>query len=166
VAFAVFWVFYLAFFGPKRRAILENAGMSRPAKYDWTLFDLSDQPVSFTRFQGRPVFLNIWATWCGPCAREMPSIARLAQDPRLQGKGIEFVCVATDDSSAVVRRFLEGRSWPMTFLRADRLPAVFLTEGIPATFIIDPKGRVVAAEVGSADWDAPNVVNLLETIAE
>jgi thiol-disulfide isomerase/thioredoxin len=165
LGFTVFWVLYLWLLGPRRPALLENSGISRPAAYEWSPVDLNDQPVRFTRFQGKPVFLNIWATWCGPCVQEMPSIARLAQDPRLQGKGIEFVCVSIDDSTDAVRRFLEGRSWSMTFLRAEDLPPVFRTEGIPATFLIAPDGHIAAAEVGSAQWDAPEVVHFLEKLA-
>ncbi len=71
--------------------------MSKPADYDWSLMDLDGQPVSFAKFKGKTVFLNIWATWCGPCVGEMPSIAKLARNPRLQDKNIEFVCVSTDD---------------------------------------------------------------------
>jgi thiol-disulfide isomerase/thioredoxin len=162
---AVLWVLYLAFLGPRRPALLENSGMSQPAAYEWSLSDLNDRPVRFSRFKGKPIFLNIWATWCGPCVREMPSIARLAQDPRLQGKGLEFVCASVDDSSDAVRRFLQGRSWSMTFLRAEQLPAVFHTEGIPATFLIAPDGRIAAAVVGAAQWDAPEVVGFLEKLA-
>jgi thiol-disulfide isomerase/thioredoxin len=165
LGFAVFWVLYLAFLGPRRPALLENPGISQPATYEWSLSDLNDRPVPFSRFKGKPVFLNIWATWCGPCVREMPSIARLAQEPRLQGKGIEFVCVSVDDSSDTVRRFLEGRSWSMAFLRADRLPSVFRTEGIPATFLIAPDGRIAAAVEGAAEWDVPEVVGFLEKLA-
>ena len=98
-AFAVFWVAYLAFFIPRRRADLEHSGTDQPADYSWAIMDLNDRPVSFSAFQGRPVFLNIWATWCGPCVAELPSIARLAQ-PKLAGKKVAFVCVSTDDSAA------------------------------------------------------------------
>lgn len=166
VIFVAFWVLYLAFFGPRpRKPSLEDAGTSRPASYDWTVLDLKDRPAGFAQFKGKPVFLNIWATWCGPCVKEMPSIARLADEPRLKGKGIEFVCVSIDDSSETVRQFLEGRSWHMSFFRGEKLPAVFLTDGIPATFIIAPDGRVAASEVGSAQWDTPEVIELLERLA-
>jgi thiol-disulfide isomerase/thioredoxin len=166
VAFCVFWALYLMLFGPGPRAPkLEASGKGEPASYDWTLLDLEDKPVSFARFQGQPVFLNIWATWCGPCVREMPSIARLADDPRLKGKGIAFVCVSTDEASAVVRRFLEGRSWHMSFFRAEAVPAAFYSDGIPATFIIAPDGRIAASEVGAAQWDTPEIVALLEKLA-
>jgi hypothetical protein len=53
----------------------------------------------------------------------------------------------------------------MTFLRAEKLPSVFLTDGIPATFIIAPDGRIAATEVGAADWDAPEVVEFLAKLA-
>jgi thiol-disulfide isomerase/thioredoxin len=166
LAFLVFWILYLALLGPRRSVqSLEDSGTRRPAEFDWTVLDLNDEPVRFSRFKGKTIFLNIWATWCGPCVQEMPSIARLAEDPRLQGKGIEIVCVSTDDSSDTVRRFLKDRSWGMTFLRAEKLPAVFSTEGIPATFIIAPDGRIASSQVGSDRWDTPQVVAFLEKIA-
>src|SRR5689334_5834798 len=59
LGFSVFWVLYLALLGPRRPALLENSGMSRPAEYAWSLLDLDDQPVRFSRFRGKPVFLNI-----------------------------------------------------------------------------------------------------------
>jgi thiol-disulfide isomerase/thioredoxin len=166
IGFAVFWVLYLAFFGPRRPAPLENSGMSQPAEYDWSALDLDDRPVHFSKFKGKPLFLNIWATWCGPCVQEMPSIARLAENPRLQGKGIQFVCISTDESSAAVRRFIAGKNWSMTLLRADKLPNVYYTEGIPATFLIAADGRIAASEVGSADWSEEHVVEFLEKLVK
>ncbi len=95
----------------------------------------------------------------------MPSIARLADEPRLKGKGIAFVCVSVDDSTESVRQFVQGQPWHMSFFRADRVPPVFTTEGIPATFIIAPDGRIAASEIGAADWDTPEVIALLEKLA-
>ncbi len=166
VIFSLLWVAYLALFGPGLpRPSLEGSGTGEAATYDWPLRDLKDQPATLASFKGNPVFLNIWATWCGPCVREMPSIAHLAQNPRLKEKGVAFVCVSVDDDTETVRRFLEGRSWGMSFFRADGLPPVFMTSGIPATFIIGPDGRVAAQQVGSADWDNPETIALLEKLA-
>jgi thiol-disulfide isomerase/thioredoxin len=165
IGFALFWIVYLTFFGPRRRALLENSALREPAVYDWPLLDLNDQPVSFSQFKNKPVFLNIWATWCGPCVGEMPSIAELARDPQLAGTNIQFVCVSTDDASATVRRFLQGKNWSMTFLRAEKFPPVFSTDGIPATFIIAPDGRIVASEVGAGDWHEQRVVDYLKKLA-
>ena len=165
LVFIGFWIMYLGFFAPGKRRPLENAEVNLPAEYNWTLEDLKEQPVRFARFKGKTVFLNIWATWCGPCVGEMPSIARLAANPQLKGKNIEFVCVSTDDAADTVVRFLRDKNWPMTVLRAQDLPPVYQTEGIPATFVISPAGRIVAAEVGAADWDRPETVSFLEKTA-
>jgi thiol-disulfide isomerase/thioredoxin len=145
---------------PPRLAI---SAEPRKADFQWAVHDLNDVPVPFSRFQGKAIFLNIWATWCPPCVAELPSISRLAADPRL--KEVAFVCVAIDDAPAAVRDFVHGKGWPMTILHATSLPDVFITEGIPATFLIDPDGRIVAAEVGGADWNDPPVIAFLEKLA-
>jgi thiol-disulfide isomerase/thioredoxin len=167
LGFLAFWFIFLTFFGPKRPTGLENSGMSEPAAYDWTVLDLDDQPVSFSRFKGKPIFLNFWATWCGPCIREMPSIDSLARDPRLAGKSIEFLCISTDDDSEKVRRFLKDKNFGMTFLRVKdgKIPPVYYSEGIPTTFLITPEGRIAASKVGSDDWHAPGVVEFVEKLA-
>ena len=167
LGFLVFWFTYLTFFGPKRPARLENSGSSQPAEYDWTVLDLDDQPVAFSKFKGKTVFLNFWATWCSPCVGEMPSIDALAKDPRLKGKSIEFLCVSTDEDAQSVRSFLKGKDMGMTFLRVQngKVPPVFHSEGIPTTFLISAEGRIAASEVGSADWHEPRVVEFLLKLA-
>jgi thiol-disulfide isomerase/thioredoxin len=171
LAFVSGWCLFLYVFGPTvplEPPLLEGTGMGLPADYNWTPHDLEGRPVPFARFRGKAVFLNIWATDCPPCLEELPSIARLARSPRLDR--VAFVCVSTDDDAETVRRFLSGKDWPMTFLRADagELPAVFNAEGggIPATYLIAPDGRVAASVVGSAKWDDPSVVDFLERLAK
>ena len=168
LAFFVAWFVVLQFYNPLRPS---NAPRLVPgldlgtADFSWKLHDLEGSPVELSSLKGKPIFLNIWATWCGPCVKEMPSIAKLAADPKLKGKGIAFVCVSVDDSPDSVKRFLTGKNWPMTVLHANGVPKVFETEGIPATYIIGPDGKIVASEVGSAEWDAPEVVSFLEKLA-
>ncbi len=165
IGFAIFWALYLNTFLPGPRKLLENTGVSTPANYDWSLVDLNDQAVLFSRFKDKTLFLNFWATWCGPCVREMPSIDKLARNPRLQGKNIEFVCVSTDESTETVRRYVADKNWSMTLLRTGKVPSVFYSEGIPATFVIAPDGRIAAFEVGAADWNEPHVIAFLEKLA-
>lgn len=164
--FIVFWLVYLMLGGPRRPGPIDVSAPGRPADYNWTLHGLDGAPVKFTKYAGKAVFLNIWATWCPPCVAEMPSIARLASDPSFRGKNIEFVCVATDDEIDDVRRYVREKNWPMTILHADALPGVFLTEGIPATFIITPDGRVVSETVGGQEWDGAETVKSLQAVAD
>lgn len=168
---AVIWTAYLALFGPSVDSpsslsppTLEGTGSKIPVDYAWALRDLDDKPISFAQFQGRTVVVNIWATWCGPCRAEMPSLAALAANPRLKEKGVEVVCVATDESPAVLRRFVANKPWKMTILRATGLPSAFMTDGIPATFILAPDGRIAASTVGAARWDDPRVIDFLEAL--
>lgn len=158
------WLILLQFVGSGGSPDFSVDDHRIPANYSWTLQNLDGQPVSFSEYEGKAVFLNIWATWCGPCVREMPSIARLAESPRLKGKNIEFVCVSIDDSIDAPRRFVEGKDWPMTVLHASTLPRMFLTDGIPATFILSPDGNVVSTVMGGQEWDGENVISELEKL--
>lgn len=162
--FAAFWIVYLLVSPPAGFNDLDDAGPGTPVDYNWTLQDLDGAPVKFSDFQGKALFVNVWATWCGPCVAEMPSIARLASNPDLKGK-VAFVCISTDDSVNAVRSFLRGKDWPMTILRARELPPVFLTEAIPATFLVGGDGRLAYARLGSADWDSPRIVKKLKDLA-
>jgi len=159
------WIVYVRFLGPGAPSDFSISGDKRPVDYNWTLQDLDGGSVSFSKYEGKAVFLNIWATWCPPCVAEMPSIARLADSPRLKGRNIEFVCVSIDDSIDAPRKYVADKNWPMTILHARELPGAFLTDGIPATFIIAPDGNLVSTTLGGFEWDAESVVGELEKLA-
>ena len=169
-AFVAFWGLYLAFFPPKTGPEglpvprLHGTGKTLPADYGWTLRDLDGKPVPFSDFARRPVVLNLWATWCGPCREEMPSFVRLAENPRL--KDVAFVAVTAEQASGSVKAYARDSMRGLTVLRADSVPEVFATEAIPATFVIAPDGTVVATEVGAARWDDPTAVDFLEKLAK
>ena len=168
----VAWVAILAAFGPSTGPIgldppeLEPPGRPSRTDFAWPLRDLDDRPVDFDQFRGKPVLLNLWATWCGPCLEEMPTLVRLAANPQVQAAGVAIVCVSTDESPEALRRFVVAQGWPLTILRATALPASFMTEGIPATFLIAPGGRIVAIHHGPARWADPSVVASRVKLAE
>ena len=74
-------------------------------------------------------------------------------------------CVSTDDSIDRLVQFVRDKNWPMTVLHARSAPPVFSSEAIPATYIITPEGRIIAAEVGANDWNRADVVAFLEKAA-
>ena len=161
-AFAVFWGAILFFFGGDliTSEYLEDSLPPVPtADYSWKLKVLQEKPVELSQYKGKTIFMYIWATNCGPCVKEMPSIAKLASDPRL--RDVAFLCIAGDESAEPVKAFLQGKNWPMTMLRAEDAPEVFRTEGIPATFVIGADGSIVASTVGAREWDDPKVVEML-----
>jgi thiol-disulfide isomerase/thioredoxin len=145
------------------RTSLKHSSGGGQASYAWKVRSLEGRPVDLARYKGRAIFLNLWATWCPPCREEMPSIARLAANPRL--KDVAFLCVSNEDSTAVMNYLSSHRS-PMTMLvTSEPPPPVYETDGIPATFLIAPDGRIVRREVGGMDWDTPENVRLLEGLA-
>ncbi len=162
----VLWIGYLVFFGPTRpepqSPILRDPLLGQ-ASFRWSLDDLDGNKVQLSDFRGRTIFLNIWATWCGPCLLEMPSIEALAKNPRL--KDVVFLGVSAEDVDTL-KEFFVGRETKLTILSSlDTPPAMYITQGIPATFIIAPEGRIAAAYVGAADWDEPEVVEFLADLA-
>ena len=170
VAFVAFWGLYLTFFLPKTGPEgldvprLRGTGKTLPADYGWTLQDLDGKPVPFADFAHKTVVLNLWATWCGPCREEMPSLVKLAENPRL--KDVAFVAVTSERASESVKKVAREELRGLTVVRADGVPAVFATDAIPATFVIASDGSVVASEVGAARWDDPTVVDFLAALAK
>jgi thiol-disulfide isomerase/thioredoxin len=171
LAVVIAWVIFVSFarkslkLGDLAPPSLANSPVPRPADFGWTLLDLDGKPVDFARFKGRTILLNLWATWCEPCLKEMPSIANLAASEDLKGRNIAFVCVSTDESAEALRQFMKDKDWKMTVLRAKSLPPSFETEGIPATFLIAPDGGIAATEIGAAQWDDPSVIAFLQKLS-
>lgn len=126
--------------------------------------DLEGATRRLSDLRGEVVLVNFWATWCPPCVREIPSLGRLQQ--RLQGSGFRVLAVDVGESEEIVRRFLEKR--PAAF------PVLLDSEGVavkawnvsafPSNFLIDAAGRIRYSYYGALEWDAPEVVELIETL--
>jgi thiol-disulfide isomerase/thioredoxin len=169
LAFAGIWAGYLALFNPIGKPpsgapVLETPppGQVKMADFGWKLQDLDGKPVSLGDYRGRPILLNIWATWCPPCRAEMPTLVRLAANPRL--KGVAFLGVTVENASDKVKQYAQSDMKGLTVLRGDDVPPVFASEAIPSTHVIAPDGKIAGSKVGSADWDDPSVVEFLEKL--
>ena len=165
--FVLGWVVVLYFFGGNlitSEYLEDGLPPVQMADFSWEMLDLEGKPVSFSKYKGKTIVLNIWATNCGPCVMEMPSIAKLASDPRL--RDVAFLCVAGDESAEPVKQFISGKNWPMTMLRVESAPPVFMTDAIPATFIIAPDGKIVTTVMGAEDWDNAKVLEMLMELSK
>ncbi len=123
----------------------------------------SGKHLTLADFRGRVVLLNIWATWCGPCRAEMPSLDRL--QALHKGDGLAVLAVSVDGGgSAPVRRFFQQsgiRNLPL-YLDADSATArAFGARSIPTTLLIDRDGNVVGSLVGAMQWDSPDALALI-----
>jgi thiol-disulfide isomerase/thioredoxin len=133
------------------------------ADMDWTFQTMAGERASLADYRGKVIFLNVWATWCGPCLAEMPSLERLHTS--VTGDQVAFLFVSEEDTSKI-KPFVEKKGWKLPIFRAPALPDGFQTSGIPATFIIDRSGTVVVRHVGAADWGNPATVTFLQTLAD
>ena len=119
--------------------------------------------LTLADFRGRVVLLNIWATWCGPCRSEMPSLDRLQGQHRHDGLAVLTVSVDSDGSLAVRRFFEQSGIHNLTpYLDADNATArAFGAHAIPTTLLIDRNGKVVGSMVGAMEWDSPDAIALI-----
>lgn len=118
----------------------------------------------FADFQGKPLIINVWASWCGPCRAEMGSLNRLAQ--RYGGKQFNVIGISTDDdgnaaanfirqSKISFENFLDSRVFLENMLGADT---------IPLTVLVDAHGRVLEKARGAYEWDSPETVDAIGKI--
>ena len=110
--------------------------------------------------QEKLVFLNVWATWCGPCNMEMPGIQKLYEKYKSHEK-VAFYIVSDEDAETV-NPFIERKGYQLPFYRfTGAYPAALDGNAIPRTYIIY-KGKILAQEVGASQWDRPEIAELID----
>jgi len=128
--------------------------------------DTQGKPAKLSLANGKVIVLNIWATWCGPCRHEMPSLDRLAGI--LDKQHFEVIGLSVDTDDYVVREFLIERK---VGFRNFMDPAMDVTNNIfgirafPSTFIFSPKGELLEVIEGWRDWDTEVMVNKISELA-
>ena len=120
--------------------------------------------LTLADFRGRVVLLNLWATWCGPCRSEMPSLDRLQAMHR--DDGLAVVTVSIDrEGSVAVRRFFDqsGIRSLSPYLDANgKTSSALGARSIPTTLLIDRTGNVIGSLIGAIEWDSPEALALIE----
>jgi len=130
---------------PAAEAKPATAAAAVPAAEDFTLPDESGKPVSLSSFRGRPVLLDFWATWCGPCRESMPAVQKLHE--KYGPRGLVVLGVNIEGRDEVVSKYLRDGSYNFKFLFdsgdfASKTAKLYKLRGIPRTFLIDKAGKV------------------------
>lgn len=117
---------------------------------EFKLTDLQDKPVTLTEYRGKVVFLNFWATWCGPCRAEVPDLIALQKqfEDRLQIIGLDV-----DDDESDVKQFVKemGIDYPVVMASDEVRMAYGGIPALPTSFVLDPEGRIVQKHTGYSD---------------
>jgi thiol-disulfide isomerase/thioredoxin len=127
--------------------------------------DGNGQPKTLADFSGKIVLLNIWATWCAPCRKEMPTLDRL--QAKLGGPDFEVVALSMDRAGPdKVKKFFAEIGIEHLALNIDTSGKAMFTLGalgLPMTLLIDREGKEIGRLIGPAEWDAPEMVDFIRS---
>ncbi len=129
---------------------------------DTPLNGFSGKVKKFSEFRGKPLIINVWASWCGPCREEMGSLERLSH--RFGGKQFNIIGISTDDdASAAAAAIKESKLTFANYLDHNVILENMLgANTIPLTILVDAKGRVLLKVRGSHEWDNAESLKLIE----
>lgn len=113
------------------------------------LVSLKGEPIDVSRFENKVVILNLWATWCGPCIREMPDLEKMQKE---LPDDIVLI-LASDEEPDRINRFLESNSFDLEFLRLNSSLESLGVYSLPTTFVINRNGELIETLVGARKWD-------------
>jgi thiol-disulfide isomerase/thioredoxin len=124
--------------------------------YNWQLSDLKGNTINFSEFQDKVVFINFWATWCGPCVGEMPEIQKF-YDNFKNNENVIFLIVSNEDK-AVIQNFIDNKGYTFpVYTSMSNPPRAFDSNSIPTSFLISKSGKIVMRQVGVANWGGEKI---------
>jgi cytochrome c biogenesis protein CcmG, thiol:disulfide interchange protein DsbE len=132
-----------------------NAGDTAP---DFTITTDSGKTITRDSFGGKLLLLNFWASWCGPCVEEAPSLEAFAR--QFQSDGVVVLGVSIDRNEKLYRRFIQrfDVSFPTARDPEANISASYGTFQIPETYLIDRNGKVLEKVISNQNWMDPDFV--------
>jgi len=132
---------------------------------DFSLQDIDGDTFELKSARGHWVFLHFWASWCGPCKKEMPIVQHLADT--MQDK-LQIVMINTAEDEDTIFTFLASINVELNSLldRDGQVTEVWKPRGLPTTFLINPKGEIKYQAIGGRDWDKPEYAGFIRQLID
>jgi len=121
-----------------------------------SFINLSKQEVDLNLFSNKKIILNYWATWCGPCIKEMPDL--MIAEKKLKDSDVSLFLVSDEDVS-VISKFVDNNPYTLNFLKSNVSNEMLGVYSLPTTILFDNKGNKVETIVGVLDFSDENLIN-------
>jgi len=154
LAMALVYVIYAAIHEP-----IVEAGDNAP---DFTVTTDAGRAVSLSKFGGKLLVLNFWASWCPPCVEETPSLSAFAQ--QYADKGVVVLAVSVDKDPEAYRKFVEKYHPSFLTARDLKIHGDFGTFVYPESYVIDASGKVLRKYAEAKNWMNPDVVSDINSL--
>ncbi len=144
------WIWLSAAPGEQTTAGLIPAPQAGFLAPDFTLENAGGVLITLSDFRGKPVLVNLWASWCGPCRQEMPAIQRTFDAYKARGFTVLAVNVTSQDSEAAAMQFVEEHelTFPILLDRTGEVAALYENRALPSSFFVDPNGVIREVIIG------------------
>lgn len=122
--------------------------------------DLDNNEVNLSSFKGKKILINYWATWCGPCIQEMPSLIRAEE----QLKSDFVFLLVSDESIQRISRFKNRKNFNLKYLKSKVSLASLGVYSLPTTYVYNAEGKQIKTIVGSVVWDSKQMIKKLKEL--
>ncbi len=124
------------------------------------LKDLDGNPIDLSKYEGKALFVNFWATWCAPCIKEMPSLEKM-QESFSSEDPVVFI-YASNEPLKKINKFADQKPWNLNYAQLDMSLEELSVYALPTT-IIFKDGKVAWTETGSKVWDSEESISEIKT---
>jgi thiol-disulfide isomerase/thioredoxin len=126
-----------------------------------SFLDLHENTLDLSLFKERKIVISYWATWCGPCIKEMPSIKRA--EKILEEHGYTFLLIS-DETISKISKFKNERNFDFNFLKSSKSFETLGVYSMPTSYIFDENGNIIETIVGAIEWDSEEMITKLKKL--
>ena len=132
----------------------------------FVLMDLKGKEEQLQSYKDKLILVNFWASWCGPCNEEAPSMEEMYQ--KLHSQGLDVVGISIDHHTGEVEKFVKQYSitFPVLLDTNENVASSYGITGVPETFILDSHYKLIKHVIGPLDWSSPDVISYLSTLIQ